>query len=255
MQLTGVPALGRRHELTYQWLADGAPVDGATGLDVHPGPGQAGAAITVAVTGTKAGYAPVTKTSAATAPVAAGRPGRAPRRRRSPAPPKVGVALTAQPGDWDAGTTLSLPVVRRRQHRSTGATCSTFTPGAGAARRRHHRRGHRHQGRLHHRTQHQRARRRGRRRRPVSTPTPTITGTPQVGVPLDRRTRAPGTTARPSPTSGWPTATPIDGRDRHRLHAGAGKVGAVLTFAGDRHQGRLRDGDEDQRGDRSGRRR
>ena len=58
--------------LTYQWLADGAPIGGATGLTYDLTPAELGKAITFAVTSTKASYETVTKTSGPTAAVAAG---------------------------------------------------------------------------------------------------------------------------------------------------------------------------------------
>lgn len=58
---------GQGAELAIQWLADGTPVEGATGAEFVPGDELAGAAISVAVTGTRPGAAPLTATSAATA--------------------------------------------------------------------------------------------------------------------------------------------------------------------------------------------
>ncbi|OIH85360.1 hypothetical protein BLJ79_09335 [Arthrobacter sp. UCD-GKA] len=49
--------------LAYQWSADGTPILGATNSTLHLAPNLAGRSITVAVTGTKAGYTTVTKTS------------------------------------------------------------------------------------------------------------------------------------------------------------------------------------------------
>ena len=40
--------------LTYQWLADGTPIGGATGLTYDPTPAELGKAMTFAVTSTKA---------------------------------------------------------------------------------------------------------------------------------------------------------------------------------------------------------
>jgi len=58
--------------VTYQWLADDAPIDGATGPELNPSPDLVGKAITVTATATKEGYDPVTATSAPTSPVAPG---------------------------------------------------------------------------------------------------------------------------------------------------------------------------------------
>ncbi|MFB0836356.1 hypothetical protein ACETWP_17340, partial [Arthrobacter halodurans] len=57
-------------ELAYQWSADGTNIAGATNNTLDLAPSLAGKAITVAVTGTKAGYTTTTKASAATAKVA-----------------------------------------------------------------------------------------------------------------------------------------------------------------------------------------
>ncbi|WP_308797929.1 carboxypeptidase regulatory-like domain-containing protein [Agromyces silvae] len=60
---------GAGAEIAYQWFADGAPVDGATGAEFVPADDHAGATLTVAVTGTRSGAAPETVTSAASAAV------------------------------------------------------------------------------------------------------------------------------------------------------------------------------------------
>ena len=111
--------------LTYQWYADGEPVAGATAPTLVLQATHLGDVITVAVTGTRAGYAAVTRTSDPTAPVAAGA-----TEAGTPTiigTPQVGEELTAVPGDWPAGTTLGYqwlvggtPV--------EGATGTTFTP-------------------------------------------------------------------------------------------------------------------------------
>jgi hypothetical protein len=58
--------------VTYRWLADGTPIPGASGDSLAVTPELVGASISVAATAVKAGYDPVTATSAATAPVAPG---------------------------------------------------------------------------------------------------------------------------------------------------------------------------------------
>jgi hypothetical protein len=88
---------------TYQWRV--ANVDVATTESYTPVVADAGKAITVAVTGTKAGYAPVTRTSVAVN-VAAGTPTLTPTPVLSGAP-VVGKPVTVVPGTWDAGTTLA----------------------------------------------------------------------------------------------------------------------------------------------------
>lgn len=58
--------------VSYQWTADGEPVDGATGETFSPGPDQVGRALAVQVTATRAQYQPVVAATAATAPVVPG---------------------------------------------------------------------------------------------------------------------------------------------------------------------------------------
>jgi len=83
----------------YQWLADGAPIGGATGTTYTPVPGDVGKALAVRVTASKPGYTTGTATSAATARVAAG-------QIAATTPPKitgkakVGSTLTVSKGTW-----------------------------------------------------------------------------------------------------------------------------------------------------------
>ncbi|MET3961727.1 hypothetical protein ABIE44_001661 [Marmoricola sp. OAE513] len=84
--------------LTYQWFAGADPIDGATSSTLVLGPAQLTKTITVKVTGTKTGYPTTTKTSEATAAVAAG-------ALTAPVPTiggtaKVGETLTATVGSW-----------------------------------------------------------------------------------------------------------------------------------------------------------
>ncbi|WP_182524699.1 M1 family aminopeptidase [Nocardioides dongkuii] len=113
--------------LTYQWSVGGVPVAGATGSSYRPVAADAGRPLTVAVTGTRAGSAPVTRTSA---PVTVA-PG---ALTATPTPvlsgtPTVGSPVTVNVGTWDAGTTL--------RYRWTvggrvleGVTGTTYTPSA-----------------------------------------------------------------------------------------------------------------------------
>ncbi len=116
---------------TYQWLADGDDIPGATGSVFYPSTDQLGASLQVRVTATKPGYTSASAESLPTAPVAG-----------DPAPtvitnkvlptvtgtPEVGTQLTASPGSWSpSGTTVAYqwfadttPV--------EGATSATFTP-------------------------------------------------------------------------------------------------------------------------------
>jgi hypothetical protein len=82
----------------YQWSADGEPIKNATQNTVELAPDQAGKSITVAVTGSKAGYATEAKSSAATSKVATGvLTAKAPTITGTPT---VGNTLTAVPGTW-----------------------------------------------------------------------------------------------------------------------------------------------------------
>jgi hypothetical protein len=108
----------------YQWLAGGLAVSGATGSTLALGPGQAGKAIAVLVTGSKSGYVTSSKTSEATKAVAKGSlVGVIPTITGTA---RVGSTLTANPGSWSpAPVTLSY-----QWYRSgvviTGATLSTY---------------------------------------------------------------------------------------------------------------------------------
>jgi aminopeptidase N len=96
------PAAG----LTYQWLADGVAVPGATGPRYVPSAAVRGKRLTVVVTGIRGTYAPVRRTSAASVPIAAGRQVKHPTPRIS-GTPKVHRTLRVRPGRWDSGTRLS----------------------------------------------------------------------------------------------------------------------------------------------------
>ncbi len=56
-------------DLAYQWFVGGVARSGETGATFTPDASDAGAVVTVAVTGTKTDFAPTTKTSAGTAPL------------------------------------------------------------------------------------------------------------------------------------------------------------------------------------------
>jgi LPXTG-motif cell wall-anchored protein len=87
--------------LAYQWLADDAVVEGATGQTFVPGESEVGKTISVRVTGSKANYASASRTSAPVGPVAA-----APLLDLVPGTPviegtlRVGSTVTANPGEW-----------------------------------------------------------------------------------------------------------------------------------------------------------
>lgn len=110
----------------YQWYADGAAVEDATGSTFTPSVAEVGTVLTLAVTGTKPGYATVTRTSAPTAPVAAG------ELTSTPTPvvpdaPAVGEPLSAIVGAWDTGTELAFQWYADGAA-VAGATEATFTP-------------------------------------------------------------------------------------------------------------------------------
>jgi putative cell wall-binding protein len=84
--------------LSYQWSVANVPVSGATASSYTPVAADVGKTVTVTVSGTKAGYAPVSKTSVPTAAVAA-------RTLSSATPtvtgtPRLGAVLTANTGVW-----------------------------------------------------------------------------------------------------------------------------------------------------------
>jgi hypothetical protein len=88
----------------YQWSANGAPIPGATAASYVLVAGDLGKRITVTVTGVKAGYATVSRTSAQTVPVAKGtlpKPG----RPTITGTVKAGKKLTAVAGAAPAGVT------------------------------------------------------------------------------------------------------------------------------------------------------
>ncbi|WKK72568.1 hypothetical protein Q0F99_06415 [Rathayibacter oskolensis] len=109
--------------LAYQWKRNGTAISGATATTYTLVAADSGAAITVAVTGSKSGYTAVTKTSAAVTVKAAS-------QTLAPTPTitgttKVGSTLTATPGTWDAGTTLAYQW-KRSGVVVSGATAKTY---------------------------------------------------------------------------------------------------------------------------------
>ncbi|MCJ1702634.1 hypothetical protein [Rathayibacter sp. VKM Ac-2926] len=125
-KLTAVPGTWTPSPVTlaYQWQRNGTAISGATATTYTLVAADAGAAITVAVTGTKSGYTAVTKTSAAVTAKAA-------LQTLMPTPTitgttKVGSTLTANPGTWDAGTTLSYQWKKNNGTYISGATAKTY---------------------------------------------------------------------------------------------------------------------------------
>ena len=112
---------------TYQWLASGVAISGATRSSFAPTADLAGKQLTVKVTASKPGIRSSSATTVATPAVApgvfttTGQP-------QIAGTPQVGKQLTAAPGTWSPSATYSYqwyaagaPV--------TGATGATFTPG------------------------------------------------------------------------------------------------------------------------------
>ncbi|WP_137844446.1 carboxypeptidase-like regulatory domain-containing protein [Microbacterium sp. 2FI] len=105
--------------IAYEWLRDGSAISGATASVYKLTTSDVGKAISVRVRGTKAGYAPVVKTSAPSAKVAIA------------ATPKVtgtyavGETLTAAAGTWTSGTTFRYQWLRDGSA-IAGATTSTY---------------------------------------------------------------------------------------------------------------------------------
>jgi len=90
--------------LTYQWLSNGAPIAGATAATYTAVAARIGMRLSVTVTGSRAGYLTVARTSAQTAQVVPGLlHGAKPVITGQAA---VGKKLTALPGAWSPGVTL-----------------------------------------------------------------------------------------------------------------------------------------------------
>lgn len=90
---------------TYQWLADGQAIDGATTATLQLSATQYGTRISVQVTGSRTGYEPVMTASNLTAQVAAA------DLSSTPVPTitgdvRVGASVSVTTGTWDDGTTL-----------------------------------------------------------------------------------------------------------------------------------------------------
>jgi hypothetical protein len=91
--------------LAYQWYLDGEPVAGAIGTSYTPTTGDLGRTVHLDITGSRAGYPTVTRSSAETAPVNVGI--LTPARPTINGTPKVGRTLTAKPGAWSPKPTFS----------------------------------------------------------------------------------------------------------------------------------------------------
>lgn len=112
--------------LERQWLRDGEPIVGATGTVYVTGPADAGADISLRVTGSKPGYTSVVRTSDPVGPVPFL------ELTSTPVPtivgtPEVGQSLTANPGAWaPAPVTLAYQWLRDGSV-IDGATDDTYT--------------------------------------------------------------------------------------------------------------------------------
>lgn len=137
--ITGTPAVGQTLtaaagtwgpapvELSYRWYAGGTVV--GSGSTLALGADQAGAVITVAVTGTKAGYASATRTSAPTSAVAKG-------TLTSTVPTIGGSTTVGGTATVDAGAWGPAPVALAYQWSADGQTVGTgasLVIGAGLA--------------------------------------------------------------------------------------------------------------------------
>jgi hypothetical protein len=111
--------------LTYRWHRNGAAISSATGMTYKLSGLDAGAVLTVKVTGTRTGYTTVTKTSAATTRIVPGTltPTSTPTVSGSA---KVGSRLTANAGIWGPGTVTLSYQWNRNGSAISGATASTY---------------------------------------------------------------------------------------------------------------------------------
>ena len=110
--------------LTYSWLREGVPIDGQSSLTYVQLAEDVGKDISLVVTGTKTGYVTVKKTSAAVK-IEAG------TLTLTPVPAvsgtfKVGQTLTATPGTWDTGVSLTYQWLRDGAA-INGATSTSLT--------------------------------------------------------------------------------------------------------------------------------
>lgn len=108
---------------TRQWLRNGTPIPGATAATYTLADDDAGASITVAVTGTRPGYSSVTKISA---PKVVRTPFEVTTDPTISGTPRVGAVLTAQPGPWQPSASVFSYVWTRGGIPIPGATRSTY---------------------------------------------------------------------------------------------------------------------------------
>lgn len=212
----------------YRWSVGGEAVVGADGATYTPRPSDIGLPVQVRVTGSREGNLDTVRTSEPTTPVAVGEQSATPTPTVS-GTPRVGETLTAVPGDWDAGTTLTYQW-RADDVAVEGATAETFVPTPAqrgaviAVAVTSTREGYTPVTRVSEPTAPVAA------GTPSATPTPTISGTPRVDVQLvgDAGTWDGGTTLAYQ----WLVdGAPVEGATGQAFTPGPGLVGAVVTLA------------------------
>ena len=113
-------------KIHLQWMADGKPIDGATGTAYKVTPADLRTVITLRVTATQTGYDDAVASSAPTAPIA---PGTFLNTREPTVVgvARVGVPLTADKGTWTPKASIAYQWVVGTTE-VPGATSSSFTP-------------------------------------------------------------------------------------------------------------------------------
>lgn len=129
-QLTALPGTWTPSTVTftYQWLRSGVAIAGATASTYTAVAGDAGAALSVSVTGSAPGYNSATGTASATSAVLPGD-----LTAQTPTitgTAEVGRVLTANPGAWGPGTVTFTYQWLRGSTTIAGATSATYTAGA-----------------------------------------------------------------------------------------------------------------------------
>ena len=116
--------------LSYEWLADGTPIAGATGATLLLASAQEGAQVSVRVTGSRPGYTSAIATSVEVGPVApAPLPPVTPGTPSIDGDPVAGEVLTAVPGTWSPGDVAFAFQWSADGEPVAGATGATFVPG------------------------------------------------------------------------------------------------------------------------------